>query len=93
MTCNKIRAFFERLYIEGIVNTISDPLIILDKDLRVKRATVGFYKKFKTNEAETDGRYIYELGDKQWDIPQLRELLENVLPTKKELADEYEVCG
>jgi two-component system CheB/CheR fusion protein len=76
-----------RLYIEGIVNTIRDPLIILDKDLRVKRATAGFYKKFKTTEAETDGHYIYELGDKQWDIPQLRELLDDVLPAKNGLTD------
>ncbi|MES2376239.1 MAG: CheR family methyltransferase [Bacteroidota bacterium] len=76
-----------RLYTEGIVNTIRDPLIILDKDLRVKRATGGFYTKFKLTEAETEGAYIYELGNHQWDIPALRELLEEVLPAKKALAD------
>jgi two-component system CheB/CheR fusion protein len=76
-----------RLYTEGIVNTIRDPLIILDKDLRVKRATGGFYTKFKLTERETEGTLIYELGNKQWDIPQLRQLLEKVLPAQKVLAD------
>jgi two-component system CheB/CheR fusion protein len=76
-----------RLYTEGIVNTIRDPLLILDNDLRVKRATSGFYAKFKTNEKETEGKYIYELSDGQWDIPRLRELLEDILPEKKEMED------
>ncbi|HEY4196993.1 MAG TPA: ATP-binding protein, partial [Mucilaginibacter sp.] len=60
---------------------------ILDKDLRIKRATGGFYQKFKITEQETEGFYIYELSNRQWDIPELRELLENVLPAKKKLAD------
>ncbi len=76
-----------RLYTEGIVSTIRDPLLILDKDLRIKRATAGFYNKFKTSEKQTEGRYIYELGSHQWDIPKLRELLENILPDKKEMED------
>jgi two-component system CheB/CheR fusion protein len=76
-----------RLYTEGIVNTIRDPLLILDKDLRVKRATGGFYQKFNLTEKEVEGLYIYELDNNQWDIPALRELLENVLPAKKILED------
>ena len=76
-----------RLYTEGIVNIIRDPLIILDKDLRVKRATGGFYNKFKTSEKETEGRYIYELGNEQWNIPRLKELLESILPKKKAFED------
>lgn len=76
-----------RLYTEGIVSTIRDPLIILDKNLKVKRATGGFYSKFKHTEEETEGLYIYDIGDHQWDIPALRELLENVLPAKKVLED------
>jgi len=79
-----------RLYTEGIVNTIRDPLLILDSDLRVKRATRGFYIKFKTTEKETEGKFIYELGNQQWDIPRLKNLLENILPDKKELEG-YEV--
>ncbi|MGB4398913.1 MAG: CheR family methyltransferase [Daejeonella sp.] len=79
-----------RLYTEGIINTIRDPLIILDADLKVKRATDGFYHKFKVTEKETEGQYFYELGNRQWDIPVLRELLENIVPQKKVLVD-YEV--
>jgi len=79
-----------RNYTEGIINTIRDPLIILDKDLKVKRATGGFYNKFKVTKMETEGRYFYDLGNKQWDIPVLRTLLESILPDKKVFAD-YEV--
>ncbi len=79
-----------RTYTEGIISTIRDPLIILDKNLKVKRATGGFYNKFKVTRKETEGRYFYELGNKQWDIPALRTLLESILPEKKAFAD-YEV--
>lgn len=79
-----------RLYTEGIVNTIRDPLLILDKDLRIKRATGGFYNKFKTTEKETEGLHIYDLGNHQWDIPKLRELLEKVLP-EKQRSEDFEV--
>ncbi|HTE02333.1 MAG TPA: CheR family methyltransferase [Mucilaginibacter sp.] len=76
-----------RRYTEGIVNTIRDPLLILDNDLKVKRATSGFYTKFKTSEEETEGHSLYELSKGQWDIPKLRELLEKILPARKELED------
>ena len=79
-----------RLYTEGIVNTIRDSLLILDSDLRIKRATGGFYTKFETTEKETEGVFIYDLGDRQWDIPKLRELLEKVLPENKK-SDDFEV--
>lgn len=79
-----------RLYTEEIVSTIRDPLIILDQNLRVKRATSGFYSKFKSTEKLTEGKYIYELNNRQWDIPSLKELLENILPEKKKLEG-YEV--
>lgn len=79
-----------RIYTEAIINTIRDPLIILDKDLKVKRATDGFYSKFKVTAKETENKYFYELGNHQWDIPALRILLERILPEKKALSD-YEV--
>jgi len=81
-----------RLYTEGIVSTIRDPLIILDGDLRIKRATAGFYNKFKTNVKQTEGKYIFDLGNQQWDIPLLKELLEDILPEKKELEN-FEVVN
>jgi two-component system CheB/CheR fusion protein len=67
-------------YIEEIFNTIHDPLVILNKDLRVIRATDGFYQTFKVTEEETEGNFLYDLGNKQWDIPVLRHQLENILP-------------
>jgi two-component system CheB/CheR fusion protein len=76
-----------RLYTESIVNTIRDPLLILDKELRVKRATLGFLKKFRLTETETDGQFIYDVGNGLWNIPRLRELLEKLLPARKELND------
>ncbi|HZE86558.1 MAG TPA: CheR family methyltransferase, partial [Puia sp.] len=76
-----------RVYAEAIINTIRDPLVILDKNLRVRRATNGFYQTFKVTEKEAEGAYFYELGNKQWDIPSLRNLLEAVLPEKKALTD------
>jgi two-component system CheB/CheR fusion protein len=76
-----------RSYSEGIINTIRDPLIILDKELKVMRATGGFYNKFKVTEKETEGLYFYELGNRQWDIPVLRDMLEHILPNKKLFTD------
>jgi len=74
-----------RQYAEAIVNTVRDPLLILDNQLRVKRATLGFYSKFKSSEEQTEGSFIYELGYGEWNIPLLKELLENILPGKKRI--------
>jgi two-component system CheB/CheR fusion protein len=79
-----------REYAESIINTVREPLIILDQDLRVVTAGRSFYDVFKVNPEETMGRLIYDLGNKQWDIPKLRELLETILP-KKTTFDNYEV--
>ncbi|MFD0764645.1 ATP-binding protein [Mucilaginibacter lutimaris] len=76
-----------RLYTESIMNTIRDPLILLDKNLIVKRATYAFYKKFRVSEKDTEGQYFYDLGEGQWNIPALRDLLEKVLPQKKMVVD------
>jgi two-component system CheB/CheR fusion protein len=69
-----------RRYIEEIFNTIHEPLLIMDKELRVLRATDGFYQLFKVGEKETEGNFLYELGNQQWNIPELRNQLENILP-------------
>lgn len=76
-----------RRYAEGIINTIRDPLLILDLDLKVKRASDGFYNKFKVSERETEGRYLYELGNGQWDIPLLKDLLGKVISERKDFFD------
>jgi len=65
-------------------------LISLDQDLRVVSVSRSFYEFFKVNPEETVGQLIYDLGNKQWDIPKLRELLETILP-QKATFDNYEV--
>lgn len=77
-------------YAESIINTVREPLIVLDQNLRVVTASRSFYEVFKVEPDETLGQLIYELGNKQWDIPKLRELLEDILP-KKAAFDNYEV--
>ncbi len=77
-------------YSESIVDTVREPLIVLDQDLRVVTASHSFYEVFKVNHAETVGQLIYNLGNKQWDIPKLRELLETILPNQATF-DDYEV--
>jgi PAS domain S-box-containing protein len=77
-------------YSESIVDTVREPLIVLDEDLRVVTASRSFYDFFKVNPEETVGKLIYTLGNKQWDIPKLRELLENILPNQATF-DDYEV--
>ncbi len=76
-----------RLYSESIINTIRGPLLILDKQLRIMRATRSFYKKFQVTEQDTEAHYIYEIGNRQWDIPELKTLLENILPRRQEVND------
>ncbi|MDH3724077.1 MAG: sensor domain-containing diguanylate cyclase [Desulfobacteraceae bacterium] len=75
---------------EGIVETIREPLLVLDRDLRVVTASRSFYEFFKVKPEETVGQLIYDLGDKQWDISKLRELLEKILP-QQTAFDNYEV--
>ena len=77
-------------YAESIINTVREPLIALDQDLRVVTASRSFYEFFKVKPEETVGQLIYDLGNKQWDIPKLRELLETILP-QKTTFDNYEV--
>jgi PAS domain S-box-containing protein len=77
-------------FAENIVNTVREPLLILDKELRVIKASRSFFNFFKVSSDETIGELIYDLGNKQWDIPKLRELLETILP-EKTTFDNYEV--
>lgn len=63
-----------------IVETIPSALIILDRHLNITSANRAFYQTFRTSPGETEGSQIYELGNRQWDIPALRTLLESVIP-------------
>jgi two-component sensor histidine kinase len=75
---------------QAIVDTVREPLIVLDHELRVIAASRAFYMKFKVNRDETQGQLLYALGDGQWDIPKLRLLLERIIPEQGVMED-YEV--
>lgn len=76
-----------RLYAESIVATVREPLIVLNGDLRVRTANRSFYATFRVRPEETEGRLLYDLGNRQWDIPALRKLLGEVLPQNTILED------
>lgn len=80
-----------RLYAEAIVETIREPLVILDRDLRIKTAYSAFYKKFNLKEKETEGQLFYEIADGQWNDPFLISMLKNIVPKKTKL-DDFEVA-
>jgi chemotaxis protein methyltransferase CheR len=79
-----------RTLAQAIVDTVREPLLVLDKDLRVLAASRSFYSTFKVAPSITRGQLIYELGDGQWDIPELRLLLERIVP-EHGVMDDYEV--
>jgi len=79
-----------RKFAESIVDTVREPLLVLDADLRVISASRSFYQAFKVKPEETEGQFIYDLGNHQWDIPKLRELLEDILPETTSF-DNFEV--
>lgn len=75
---------------QAIIDTIHEPLIVLDENLRIIVASRSFYKKFDISEEETKEKLLYELGNGEWDIPELRKLLKEVL-TQGSVVKEYEV--
>jgi two-component system CheB/CheR fusion protein len=74
-------------YYEGILLTIHEPMLVLDKDLRVKSVNGSFCKMFHVTEEESIGVLLYKLGDNQWDIPRLRDLLEKIIPKNNPFHD------
>src|SRR5687767_9332643 len=77
-------------YAQNIVDTVREPLLILDASLRVQSANRAFYQTFHVSPGETEGRLIYELGNGQWDIPDLRRLLEDIVP-KSSVFNDFEL--
>src|SRR5271166_3602529 len=76
-------------YAQDIVDTVREPLLILDTTLRVRSANRAFYQTFHVSPEETETHLIYELGNGQWDIPDLRTLLEDVVP-KNSVFNDFE---
>ena len=76
-----------RDYADGIVETVREPLLVLDHELHVERANRAFYRTFRVTPGETIGRLVYELGNHQWDIARLRELLDAVATHESSIED------
>ena len=79
-----------RTLADAIVDTVREPLLVLDQDLRVVSASRSFYQAFGGAPADTEGCLFYELADGRWEIPALRELLENVIPRHR-TVEAYEI--
>ena len=79
-----------REYAENIVETVREPLVVLNSELKILTANHSFYETFKVTPEETIGNFIYDLGNRQWDIPKLRVLFEEILP-KDTVFNGYEV--
>ncbi|MCX6713358.1 MAG: PAS domain-containing protein [Candidatus Vogelbacteria bacterium] len=85
-------------YIKTVVDVVRDPILILDKDLRVMAANEPFYHTFRVDAKETENKVVYELGNGQWNIPALRKLLEDILPKNNffkgfEVTHEFPTIG
>ncbi len=78
--------------LQNIVDTVRDPLLILEGDLTVISAGRSFYETFNLSQDQTEKKFIYELGEREWDIPEFRKLLGEVLSKKDELSD-FEVTN
>lgn len=76
-----------RDFADAIVETLHNPLVVLNAELRVKRANAMFYKMFQVTPEDTENRLLYDLGDGQWNIPKLRQLLEEILPRNSAFND------
>ena len=76
-----------RDFAEAIVETVREPLVILNHNLKVVSANKAFYETFQATPQETEDRLIYDLGEGQWNIPKLRELLDNILPEHSAFRD------
>ncbi len=77
-------------FLEDIINTLRESVLVLDGELRVLRANDSFYKNFYTTKKLVEGRFFYKLARGEWDIPKLRKLLKSVLPQKR-IFEDFEV--
>ena len=77
-------------YFETLVDVARESFLILNSDLRVISANQVFYQNFQVTPVQTENRLLYELGNGQWNIPELKKLLEEILPQKKVVKD-YQV--
>jgi two-component system, chemotaxis family, CheB/CheR fusion protein len=76
-----------RNYSEAVIRTIREPLIIIDREFTVKNANPAFYKYFATTEKDTEGHSFFKIGNCQWDIPEFRKLVQNMLDNPEPISD------
>jgi two-component system CheB/CheR fusion protein len=74
-------------YAEGIIRTVREPLVVLNSDLRVVSANPSFYRTFQVTPQEIEGQILYDLGNRQWDIPALKQLIEEILTKNTQVED------
>jgi two-component system CheB/CheR fusion protein len=74
-------------YAASIVETVGEPLVILDEDFQVISANWAFYETFQVSKEGTEGQLLFDLGNRQWDIPELRRLLGEILPHNEKFED------
>jgi two-component system, chemotaxis family, CheB/CheR fusion protein len=72
-------------YAEAIIRTVREPLVVLDRDMKVMSANTSFYRMFHVAPEETEGQTLYALGNGQWNNPAMRQLLENILPQNTQI--------
>ena len=77
----------ERLFAQNIVDTVREPLVVLNGAFQVISANKAFYKTFRVSPEETEKRSLFSLGNRQWNIPELKKLLEEILPQKTSIED------
>ncbi len=70
-------------YSNAIVDTVNSPFLVLNSNLQIRSVNRSFYKTFKLTREQTEGSFIYDLSDKSWDIPVLRESLNDLIGSKK----------
>ncbi|MGW8250910.1 MAG: PAS domain-containing protein, partial [Anaerolineales bacterium] len=78
-----------RLFIENVLDTVREALVVLDSELRVVSVNRSFYDTFQVKPNQTVGKLLYNLGNQQWDIPELRKLLEEILPDQTTIEGYY----
>ncbi|HVK19454.1 MAG TPA: PAS domain S-box protein, partial [Fimbriiglobus sp.] len=77
-------------YAESIIETVREPMLVLDGQLQVRTANRSFYRAFRVTREDTEGRLVYDLGNGQWNVPKLRSLLEDILP-QNTVFNDFEV--
>jgi two-component system CheB/CheR fusion protein len=80
-------------YFESIVQTVREPLVVLDSDFRVASANLAFYGVFALQPGQVERKLIYEINGREWDIPELRTLLEDILPSQSVMIDFCVECN